>query len=173
MRAKAILETYYDELDTASEDGNAELNTVNYSRMFVAHGHDGELKHVVARLIERQGIEAVILSEQSNQGQTIIEKLEREGDAAAAVCLFTADDIDCKRDSDEQQSRARQNVVFEAGFFIGRNGRSNIVSLVDPGVEILSDLHGVVYTSTTNWQFSLLNELRTIGYSVDMNKVIL
>lgn len=42
--------------------------------MFIVHGHDSELKEKVARRLEQQGIEAIILSEQANRGRTIIEK---------------------------------------------------------------------------------------------------
>ena len=47
-----------------------------YEKVFIVHGHDGELKQAVARIIEKQGIEAIILSEQANKGRTIIEKFE-------------------------------------------------------------------------------------------------
>ena len=44
------------------------------NKIFIVHGHD-ELKQSVARIIEKQGIEAIILSEQANKGCTIIEKI--------------------------------------------------------------------------------------------------
>ena len=116
-------------------------------------------------------MKAVILNEQSNHGQTIIEKLETEGSAAGAVCLFTADDEGKSRVEQSAKPRARQNVVFETGYFIGRLGRENITILADKGIEIPSDLQGVVYTGTDNWEFSLLKELRSMGYSIDFNKM--
>lgn len=89
--AKAVLETYLDEFSDEGETGST-ANVGDYSKVFIVHGHNGELRERVARIIERQGLTAVVLNEQSNQGKTIIEKLEIEGDAAGAVCLFTADD---------------------------------------------------------------------------------
>ncbi|MDK7723917.1 nucleotide-binding protein [Slackia exigua] len=169
-KAKAVLETYLDEFSDQEESASI-TNIGDFSKVFIVHGHDGELRERVARIIERQGLKAVILNEQSNHGQTIIEKLETEGSAAGAVCLFTADDEGKSRVEQSAKPRARQNVVFETGYFIGRLGRENITILVDKGIEIPSDLQGVVYTGTDNWEFSLLKELRSMGYSIDFNKM--
>lgn len=143
----------------------------SFDRVFIVHGHDGELKQSVARVIEKQGIEAVILSEQANRGLTIIEKFEENADVGGAICLFTSDDLGRVKSATDDQPRARQNVVFEAGYFMGKLGRGRIVFLADSGVEMPSDLSGVVYTSTVNWQVELLKELKAMGYIVDFNKL--
>lgn len=166
-----IFQTYLDEM---TEEGIKSLpnQQTNYSKIFIVHGHDGELRESVARVIEKQGIEAIILSEQANQGKTIIEKFENNSDVGGAVCLFTADDLGRKKAEKEEHSRARQNVVFEAGYFMGKRGRDRIVILADEGVELPSDLSGIVYTHTKNWQFDLLKELKSMGYQVDTNKLL-
>ena len=142
-----------------------------YTKIFIVHGHDGELKESVARIVEKQNIEAIILSEQANLGRTIIEKFEDYSDVDGAICLFTADDYGRAKVVSKDNFRARQNVVLETGYFMGKLGRENIVILTDNGVEMPSDLSGVVYTDTTNWQINLLKELKAIGYKVDMNKL--
>lgn len=152
------------------EKDNKNMNK-QYSKVFIVHGHDGGLRDSVARLIERQDIKPIILFEQPNQGATIIEKFEKHSDVSAAICLFTADDIGRSKNEEEMKPRARQNVIFEAGFFIGKLGRENIIILADKGVEIPSDLQGVVYTDTTNWKFDVLKELKAIGYTIDYNKL--
>ena len=142
------------------------------SKIFIVHGHDGELKHSVARIVEKQGLTAVILSEQPNCGATVIEKIEKNCDVGAAICLFTADDK-CVNDKDSTYTmRARQNVVFEAGYFIGKLGRANVILLADKGIEMPSDLCGVVYTDTANWEFSLCAELKKMGFAIDMNRLV-
>lgn len=141
------------------------------SKVFIVHGHNGEMKEAVARLIEKQGIQAIILHEQANQGATIIEKFEKNSDVSGAVCLFTADDLGRAKADTEDKKRARQNVVFEAGYFIGKLGRENVILIADSGVEIPSDLQGVVYADSRNWRFSVLQELKAIGYSIDYNKL--
>ena len=150
---------------------NLKLPINSYSKIFIVHGHNGELKEAIARLIERQGIEAIILHEQANLGNTIIEKFERNSDVGAAICLFTADDVGRAKADNTERKRARQNVVFEAGYFIGKLGRKNVVIIADPGVEIPSDMQGIVYTGSENWQFSVLKELKAMGFNIDYNKL--
>lgn len=175
--AREILLVYLEDLeeeqnDMVTENENIELKTVNsHTKVFVVHGHNGEMKEAVARLIEKQGIQAIILHEQANQGATIIEKFERNSDVGGAICLFTADDLGRAKADAEDKKRARQNVVFEAGYFIGKLGRKNVILIADKGVEIPSDLQGVVYTESTNWQFSVLKELKAMGYCIDYNKI--
>lgn len=144
----------------------------SFSRVFIVHGHNGELKEGVARLLEQQGIHPIILHEQVNRGATIIEKIESNSDVQAAVCLFTADDYGYSTTDQERQPRARQNVVFETGYFMGKLGRKNVVIISDKGVELPSDLQGVVYTDMQFWKMELLKELKEIGYSVDFNKAM-
>ena len=86
--------------------------------------------------------------------------------------MFTADDFGRSKKEDADQNRARQNVVFETGFFMGSLGRKRVIILADSGIEVPSDLSGVVYTSTANWQFELLKELNAMGYSIDLNKLL-
>lgn len=158
--------------DTAVPTSAPQKQLSNFQKVFIVHGHDGELKESVARIIEKQGIEATILSEKENQGKTIIEKIERNSEVGGAICLFTADDYGKEKEETEEKARARQNVVFEAGFFMGKLGREHVVLLADPGIEMPSDLSGVVYTNTRNWQFDLLRELKKMGYGVDLNKLL-
>lgn len=169
-RAVALLKVYLEDVDPESINIVQE-QPLNYEKVFIVHGHDGELKASVARIVEKQGIDAIILSEQANQGRTVIEKFEDYTDVGGAICLFTADDLGRAKSSEDDSYRARQNVVFEAGYFMGKLGRNHVVILAEKGVEIPSDLAGVVYTDTTNWQVSLLQELMAIGYQVDFNKV--
>lgn len=142
----------------------------DFKKVFVVHGHDTVLKESVARIIEKQGLKAVILSEQVNQGRTIIEKFEDYSDVSGAICLFSADDVGSAKAESNGKFRARQNVVLETGYFMGKLGRSRIVILADEGVEMPSDLSGIVYTDTKNWQFDLLKELKAMGYPIDFNK---
>ncbi|MCM1023964.1 MAG: nucleotide-binding protein [Prevotella sp.] len=170
---KAVLETYLDELEEEKIEQQSEPQApIDLSKVFIVHGHDGELKESVARIIEKQNIEAIILSEQANTGLTIIEKFEKNSNVGCAICLFTADDIGRAKSENENKPRARQNVVFETGYFIGKLGREHIIILADSGIEIPSDLAGVVYTNTQDWQIDLLKELKSMRYNVDFNKLL-
>lgn len=185
QEAKAIFKVYLDELEQEDFDRAAERikavggevvkinNWVEkkYDKVFIVHGHDNALKQEVARIVEKQGLEAIILSEQANQGKTIIEKIEENSDVGAAICLFTGDDYGRAKDATSENLRARQNVVFEAGYFMGKLGRGNVILIASPDIEIPSDLQGVVYTNKDMWQTDVLRELKAIGYNVDFNKL--
>jgi predicted nucleotide-binding protein len=146
----------------------------NLSKVFIVHGRDDLAKTDVARFIERLGFEAVILHEQASSGQTIIEKIEAHTNVGFAVVLYTPCDVGGYA-NEPQRSRARQNVVFEHGYLIGKLGRSNVSALVKGDVEIPNDISGVVYVPLDPngaWHVALARELRTAGYKVDMNRVV-
>lgn len=167
VATKLIFQTYLSEMDEENVVTTKTLHKAAFDRFFIVHGHDGELKHAVARLVEKQGLVAIILSEQA---KTIIEKFEENGDVSGAICLFTADDLArAKADPDEQQ-RARQNVVFETGYFMGKLGRERVVIIAESGLELPSDMQGIVYTNKNNWEVDVLKELKVMGYSIDFNK---
>ena len=168
----AIFITYLEEMAEETLTISKTTQPMNYSKVFIVHGHDGELKHSVARIVEKQGINAIILTEQANQGKTIIEKFENYSDVGGAICLFTVDDLGRSKLNDTDCARARQNVVFETGYFIGKLGRNHIVILADTDIEMPSDLSGVVRTNTSNWQFELLKEMKAMGYIIDMNLLL-
>lgn len=172
---KAVLLTYLEEMEeeenTMLSENSVPFNST-FEKIFIVHGHDGELKQSVARIIEKQGIEAIILSEQANQGRTIIEKIEDYSDVSGAICLFTADDLGRAKNNSDDLPRARQNVVFEAGYFMGKLSRSNVVIIAEKGVEIPSDMQGIVYTDKDNWEFDVLKELKAMGYDINLNKLL-
>jgi predicted nucleotide-binding protein len=146
-------------------------------KVFLVHGTDTGPRESCARFLSQLGLEVVILHEQPNQGQTVIEKFEKHANVRFAVVLLTADDLGGARSVqfDSQKPRARQNVIFELGFFLGRLGRSKVCALYEEGVELPSDYHGVLYVpidSGEAWKFRLAKELKTAGFEVDMNKAL-
>lgn len=167
-QSRAVLATYLD--DEENEQPN-DAQVMPSDRVFIVHGHDEGLREAVARLLDKQGIEPIILMEQPNQGRTIIEKFEDNSDVGTAICLFTADDT-VEDDSGAKQVRARQNVVLETGFFIGKLGRERVIILSSSDIEMPSDLSGVLYTSNDAWKFEVLKELKSMGYSIDLNKAL-
>lgn len=167
-----VFESYLRELqESTDEDLFENGENDDFSKVFIVHGHDGELKQSVARLVEKQDLEAIMLSEQANKGKTIIEKFEENSDVSGAICLFTADDFGRAKAAAEDQPRARQNVVFEAGYFMGKLSRSRVVIIAEHGVELPSDMQGIVYTDKSNWEVDVLKELKAMGYTIDFNKL--
>lgn len=145
------------------------------NRVFIVHGHDGEAREAVARFLMRVGLDPVILHEQANRGRTIIEKVEANSDVGFAVVLLTPDDEGRVLGTDKLESRARQNVLLELGYFIARLGRENVCTLKRGNLEIPSDFAGVVWsTMDANgaWKQELAKELAAAGYEIDWNLVM-
>lgn len=167
-KAETGIERFFEEKPTAMKNPN----------VFVVHGHGETATLHTARLVEKLGLTPIILREQPNSGATVIEKFEKHSNVDFAIILMTADDIGCAKDAafnqDSLQPRARQNVILELGYFIGKLGRKNVCVLKEKGVEEPSDIIGVVYTEFDAggaWRFELCKELKEAGYSIDMNKL--
>lgn len=142
-------------------------------KVFVVHGRDEAAKETVARFLEKLKLEAIILHEQANRGQTVIEKLETNSDVRFAVVLLTPDDIGglAGTEPDKLKPRARQNVVLEFGYFIGKLGRNHVCALYKAGVELPSDVDGLLYVSMDDrgWRMDLAREIDAAGIEVDLN----
>lgn len=144
-------------------------------RVFLVHGHDEEAKQSVARRLEKLELEAIILHEQPSQGRTVIEKFEDYADVSLAVVLLTPDDMGAAKDDiDNLRPRARQNVLFELGFFVGSLGRQRVCALHKGNVEIPSDFVGVLWVQMDPedaWRLILAREMKAAGLDVDLNKL--
>jgi len=145
------------------------------SKVFIVHGHADAPREAVARFLGRLGLEPVILHEQANQGKTIIEKFEAHADVGFAIILLTPDDVGRPASGGELHPRARQNVVLELGYFIGRLTRAKVCALKVGDLELPSDILGIVWTPFDPhgaWQLAVARELKTAGYDIDLNKII-
>ncbi|HEU4556698.1 MAG TPA: TIR domain-containing protein [Longimicrobium sp.] len=146
-------------------------------RVFLIHGHNEAVRETVARFIERLGPAVIILNEHPSQGRTIIEKFESLSDVDYAVALMTADDVGAANfeHSTDLQARARQNVIFELGFFASKLGRSRISVLYEEDIEIPSDFSGIIFIpidASGGWKFQLARELKIAGLPIDLNTLI-
>lgn len=138
--------------------------------IFIVHGHDeAALNSIRIYVHKHTGIMPISLAEEPGKGKTIIEKFEVHGaEASYVIVLLTPDDVGQTLAAHEAATtpnpRARQNVVLELGYFIGKIGRENIV-VVDANVERPSDLAGLSYVEYpgANWKDDLRVELQAAG----------
>jgi predicted nucleotide-binding protein len=166
------LELLEERLEEASPSPVGAVQAPATNRVFVVHGRDHHTRDELAQFLRVIGLQPVILGEEPAKGRTIIEKLEQEGAVGFAVILLTADDIGGPTASD-LQPRARQNVILELGYFVGKLGRPRVTAIYQEGVEIPTDYHGVEYLPLSgDWKLRLAKELRVAGLPVDMNKAI-
>ncbi len=168
-----------DEVDRLKSDISApslDKNKYPGNDIFIVHGHDTEAKVSVARFIEKLGLNAKILHEMPNKGRTIIEKFEDYSNVGYAVVLLTPDDLGAtKGKEDKLKPRARQNVIFELGYFIGKLGRKRVCVLHKENVEIPSDYTGILYLKMDKedaWTHKLAREMKEGGIKIDPAKLL-
>jgi len=142
-------------------------------KVFIVHGHDQSLISETEIICHRLGLQPIVLKDQASKGATIIEKIENNSDVGFAIILYTACDEGRKVGDTDFRARARQNVVFEHGYFVGRLGRGNVAAVIKGDVEIQGDVNGVVYVphDTGAWHFRLAKEMQSSGLDVDLNKL--
>ena len=184
-RATVVLESIIEEIEEYWEDDDQALVISNSQRdelkdrtkIFVVHGRDDGARQAVARFIEKLGLEPVILDEQADKGRTIIEKFEQEAEEVRfAVVLLTPDDEGRLRSEEaELKPRARQNVIFELGYFRRALGPNRVCALKKGEVETPSDYEGVLYIPLDDaggWKMGLIKELKAAGFDVDANRAL-
>lgn len=181
-RVRNLINTIKEEIELfdAGADvhrGEASAHPSASSSVFVVHGHDEELKQSVARTIERLGLDSVILHEKPNKGRTIIEKFDDYSKVGFAVVLLSADDVARAKEGEDDSYRARQNVIFELGFFLGRLGRERVAAIYCPyeKFEMPSDYSGVLfieYDADGSWRYKLAKELKACGYVINVDAIL-
>ncbi|MDO8559558.1 MAG: nucleotide-binding protein [bacterium] len=164
----------------SSNSGNVELtlegfnwihndgSSVGKKKCFVVHGANILILNEVKDLLKNLPLELIILYDQPGLATTVIEKFEGNADVEFALILMTSDDVG-GIDKDHLKTRARQNVILELGYFIGRLGRGKLCVLYHDGVEMPSDINGLVYIPLDHagsWKGKLINELRAVGLIV-------
>lgn len=180
-----LLTTLSDEIQifNVNSKNNFINNNINENKnisnqIFIVHGHDDALKHSVARFLEKLDLKPIILHEQPDQGRTIIEKFTEYSNVPFAIILLSPDDIaHSKNTPNIEETRARQNVIFEFGFFIGKLGRNRVMILYkhENNFKFPSDYQGVLYIPIDEhegWKTKVLKELKTFGYTIDANTIL-
>ena len=171
-----VEEYWEEENDVQAKSRSARDDLKSKEKVFIVHGRDEGPKHHLRGFLSELGLTPVILDERAGKGRTIIDKFEEEArDVGYAVVILTPDDEGRLRNSEADMSaRARQNVIFELGFFAAALGRKHVCAIVKGNLEIPSDYDGVVYITyddSEGWKMKLLRELKTAGFDVDANRI--
>jgi len=155
--------------------GSRAENPTDLNKVFIVHGHDEGPREAMARFLMTIGLEPVILHEQANRGMSIPEKLVAYSNVGFAVVLLTPDDLGRAKTETEDKPRARQNVILELGYFVGKLSRERVCALLKGDVDIPSDYLNVGFTKLDDaggWHQELARELQAAGYDIDWNKVM-
>lgn len=158
----------------ANVNSEAQFFVDKDNSIFIVHGRDRATLLEVERFIGRvTDCKPTILGDEPNCGKNLLDKfIGAARRSRYAVVLMTGDDEGrLSTDDNGLKPRARQNVVFELGFFIGALGQENVAVLYEESVELPSDFNGITYISLDGeWKANLGRDLRSAGIEVDMNK---
>ncbi|WP_316214552.1 nucleotide-binding protein [Bradyrhizobium sp. SZCCHNR2035] len=146
-------------------------------KIFLVHGRDERARNEVALFLRNLGLDPIILHLRPNSGRHLLTKFREESEGASfAVVLMTPDDIGgIAGGTAEVQPRARQNVVFELGFFIGKLGPARVAALLKSNVEKPSDFDGIAYIpygQGTSWKTELAREMHHAKIPFDASAVL-
>lgn len=147
-------------------------------RVFIVHGHNDLARLAVRGLIEKLGLRPVILQDEPGLGQSVLEKIETHSDVSFAVVLLTPDDVGGPKGSTVHRPRARQNVIFELGFFVGRLGPRHVAALYrweNEPLDFPSDYTGILYLPLDTggvWEMKLAREIEAAGVPVSFEKLL-
>ena len=165
-----LLETIKEDLTLDSNKIIKKDRTKLSNKIFIVHGHDEEIKNQLEIFLNEIGLEAIVLHRKPDEGMTIIEKFEKYSkDASYAFILLTPDDI-CYSVK-KKEMRARQNVIFEFGYFVGKLGRGRVCCIYKENVSLPTDVSGMLYKKIQNKieekSLEILKELKKAGYNVE------
>lgn len=119
--------------------------------VFIIHGHDSVALLELKEFLKKIELVPVVLCEQPDTNLTIIEKFEKyANNCVFAFSLLTPDDKQASDLDDDSKFRARQNVILEIGWFMGKLGRSSVMLLHKGDVELPSDILGIIYVPFKN-----------------------
>lgn len=172
----------YEKLDNGNGDENNVMDEIDIdnSKIFIAHGHDTNFLKDVRLFLSQNHVETIILEDMPSGGKTIIEKLEKYSQVKCAIILLSPEDK--VQTEGEIVYRARQNAIWEFGFFAGYLSRAKVIALKNDlnnvnekvDIELPSNIHGVIWIpyaqDNPEWKIKLSKELKEIGYEIDPGK---
>jgi len=161
------------------------LPDLKKDKVFIVHGREEYPALLLHKYLHNLGVDAITFDDFPDKGKTIIEQIEYIRDNISyAFAVLTPDDVGCRQEEADEisavvagikkvtkeaagkalqalQGRARQNVIFELGLFIGALGRENVCCLKQKDVkELPSDLSGILYKEFDKDVKEIFHELR-------------
>lgn len=101
------------------------------------------------RFLESNEVGATVLDWQADfsPAVSILQRIEEAATrCSAGIFLFTKDDeLKDKDDADVDKAVPRDNVLFEAGYFINAKGKDHVLIVREDGAKMPADLGGDIY----------------------------
>ena len=184
-----------------AQDSKHKRHQVPGKNVFIVHGRDHEPMKELKTMLLEFGLSPIVLHQEASGGLTLAEKLEKYSkDVGYAFVILTPEDVGGHRGEMRQklggdipflsrpvtvfggsivdqvldlfEPRARQNVIFEMGYFWGLLERKRVCCLLKGNVEKPSDIEGIVYVpfkdSVYDAQVRIMKELRDAEYEIKL-----
>lgn len=99
----------------------------------------------IKRYLQSLGVKVLDWQSDFIPGRTILDQIEQAAaQSLGGIFLFTKDD-DLADKGQRELAVPRDNVVFEAGYFIGIKGKNNVLIIRETGCKMPADLGGDIY----------------------------
>jgi len=130
-----------DELHKEQEKIKPKTKAKGGGHIFIGHGRSKLWARLQVFLKDEMELKTLSFESESRTSETIINVLNDFLDKSSlAILVLTAED-----ETAEGKSRARQNVIHEAGLFQGRLGFDKVIILKQEGIEEFSNIAGLQY----------------------------
>ena len=118
-----------------------QLKSKGLGKIFIGHGRSKLWARLQIFIKDDLNLQTLTFEDESRTSETIINILaEFLDNSSLAILVMTAED-----ETSEGKTRARQNVIHEAGLFQGRLGFDKVIILKQEGVEEFTNIAGLQY----------------------------
>jgi len=110
-------------------------------KVFIGHGRSKLWARLQIFVKDDLNLQTLTFEDESRTGESIVNILSEFLDnSSLAILVMTAED-----ETSEGTTRARQNVIHEAGLFQGRLGFDKVIILKQEGIEEFTNISGLQY----------------------------
>jgi predicted nucleotide-binding protein len=146
--------------------------SIQNRRIFIVHGHNYSVRDEMYGFLKSKGFEPIVMENQPGEGDFLLTKFEKAAaQCGCAVVLASSDDFSLPNDESNTggENRARQNVIFELGYFCAAISRKRVIALKEKSVVFPSDFEGVNWIELDQaglWKQHVVQEFQSLGYNV-------
>ena len=157
------------------KSGKEKINQIRSNKILVIHGQDNEMKLEVTQTLQKLELDPILLDENPNITQNIIENIEDYDHISFAIVILSPDYLAYPNEKNLSEAKyiAKQNVIFELGYFLGKLGKQNVIVIYKKMKHFeIPNYNGIVWIEYKNgWYFDLIKELKERNFDVDANKL--
>jgi predicted nucleotide-binding protein len=157
------------------KSGKEKIYQIRSNKILVVHGQDNEMKLEVTQTLQKLELDPILLDENPNITQNIIENIEEYDHISFAVVILTPNYLAYPNEKNLSEAKyiAKQNVIFELGYFLGKLGKQNVIVMYKKMKYFeIPNYNGIIWIEYKNgWYFDLIKELKERNFDVDANKL--